>query len=200
MSQTIIRFGEGPYRVEIGLDFPPDSPMSELPSPPTKFVIELAPLDLMPHSVHLFLEMVSNKLWDGCSFMRNAGHVIQASSAPYYKNPGTRQKLTQAFASSGYESVAFQEYHKDFPHVKYTVGFAGRPGGPDFYVSVENNTRNHGPGGQGGYDDPQEADPCFGKVVEGFDAVDRMHKMPKEPGDYEAMVRNVGIAYAKILQ
>jgi hypothetical protein len=29
--------------------------------------------------------------------------------------------------------------------------------------------------------------------------VDRMHKMPKEPGDYEAMVRNVGIEYARIL-
>jgi hypothetical protein len=127
------------------------------------------------------------------------GHVIQASSAPYYKNQGTRQKLTEAFASSGFESVAFQEYHEDYPHVKYTVGFAGRPGGPDFYVSVLDNTRNHGPGGQGNYADPQEADPCFGKVVEGFDAVDRMHKMPKEPGDYEAMVRNVGIEYARIL-
>jgi hypothetical protein len=71
--QLFVRFGKGPYFVEISLDFPPDSPMSELPSPPSKFVIELAPLDLMPHSVHLFLEMVSHKLWDGCSFMRNAG-------------------------------------------------------------------------------------------------------------------------------
>mmetsp|Transcript_20711 Transcript_20711/g.29529 ORF Transcript_20711/g.29529 Transcript_20711/m.29529 type:complete len:370 (+) Transcript_20711:95-1204(+) len=193
------KFGPGPHRIEIELDFPPDSPMSELPSPPSKFIIELAPVDLMPHSVHLFLEQVSHHLWDGCSFMRNAGHVIQASHAPYYKNQGTREKLMDGFYKSGFTSVAFQEYHKDYPHVKYTVGFAGRPGGPDFYVSVVNNSGNHGPGGQGDYADPQEADPCFGKVVEGFDAVDRMHKMPKEPGDYEAMERNVGIASAKIL-
>jgi len=79
------------------------------------------------------------------------------------------------------------------------VGFAGRPGGPDFYVSTVDNSRNHGPGGQSGYADPTEADPCFGKVVEGFDAVDRMHSMPVKPGWYNAMEENVGIAYAKIL-
>lgn len=166
---------------------------------PTTFVIELAPLDLMPHSVHLFLEMVSHNLWDGCAFMRNAGHVIQASTVPYYKNQGSGPALRRAFEQSGYQSVSFQEYHEEFPHVKYTVGFAGRPGGPDFYVSTVDNTRNHGPGGQDGYSDPTEADPCFGKVVEGFAAVDRMLKMPVKPGWYRAMEKNVGIQYARLL-
>jgi cyclophilin family peptidyl-prolyl cis-trans isomerase len=198
-QSVLDEFGEGPYRVEIELDFPPDSPMSDLPSPPTKFVIELAPLDLMPHSVHLFLAMVRNKLWDGCSFMRNAGHVIQAGSTPYYKNKGMQQQLVQAFRESGLKSVVFQEYHESFPHVAYTVGFAGRPGGPDFYVSLIDNTRNHGPGGQVAYDHPTEADPCFGKVVEGFDAIDRMHMMPVKPGGFQGMVNNVGIAYARVL-
>jgi len=131
--------------------------------------------------------------------MRNAHHVIQASSVPYHKTKGTGPALRRAFEESGYQSVSFQEYHADFPHVKYTVGFAGRPGGPDFYVSTVDNSRNHGPGGQSGYADPTEADPCFGKVVEGFDAVDRMHSMPVKPGWYNAMEENVGIAYAKIL-
>ena len=75
--------------------------------------------------------------------------------------------------------MASQEYHADFPHVKYTLGYAGtRPGGPDFLdVSTQGNSRNHGPGGQGSYAVKSEADPCFAKVVEGFEAVDRMHTL-----------------------
>jgi cyclophilin family peptidyl-prolyl cis-trans isomerase len=76
---------------------------------------------------------------------------------------------------------------------------AGRPGGPDFYVSTEDNTRNHGPGGQASYALPGEADPCFGKVVEGFEAVDRMHKMSVQPGGYRRMKNFVAIKSVKIL-
>jgi len=83
----------------------------------------MASLEEMPHSVHLFLEMVDRKLWDGCAFMRNAGHVVQASSVPYYKTEG--QQLLKKFKESGFLSVAFQEYSPNVPHKKYTVGFAG---------------------------------------------------------------------------
>ena len=41
------------------------------------------------------------------------------------------------------------------------MGFAGRPGGPAFYISTVDNTRNHGPGSQGS---KTEADACFGRV------------------------------------
>jgi len=187
------KFGPGPYRVEIELDFPPNEPASDVDTKnATKFVIEMASLELMPHSVHLFLEMVSLKLWNGCSFMRNAGHVIQASHRPYFKTQG--QDLRQPFIESGYHNVAFQEYTDKYPHELHTVGFAGRPGGPDWYVSIINNTRNHGPSKKTGL-----ADPCFGKVVDGFDTISRMHKMPVKPGSYRAMEENVGIANARIL-
>lgn len=95
--------------------------------------------------------------------------------------------------------MGFQEYSPNFPHVKYTVGYAGRPGGPDFYVSTMDNTQNHGPGGQSSYEDPSEADPCFAKVVDGFDTVDRLAKMPVKEGWYKAMQKNVGIKSMKIL-
>jgi len=75
----------------------------------------------------------------------------------------------------------------------------GRPGGPDWYVSTVDNTENHGPGGQSSYAIPGEADPCFGKVIQGFDAVDRMHKLPVKPGWYNALEHNVGIAKARII-
>ena len=76
---------------------------------------------------------------------------------------------------------------------------AGRPGGPDFYVSTVDNTRNHGPGGQGSYAIKSEADPCFAKVVEGFDTVDRMQKMSVEPGGYKRMKHYVAIKSVTIL-
>lgn len=65
--------------------------------------------------------------------------------------------------------------------------------GPDFYVSTKDNTKVHGPGGQDSYDDPSEADPCFAKVVKGFDVVDRMAKSAVEPGGYRRMQHYVGI-------
>ena len=67
------------------------------------------------------------------------------------------------------------------------------------YLYKLDNTRIHGPGGQTSYDVPSEADPCFAKVVEGFEAVDRMLQTPVKPGNYKHMVENVGIASATIL-
>ena len=77
---------------------------------------------------------------------------------------------------------------------------AGRPGGPDFYVSTVDNTRNHGPGGQSSYAIASEADPCFAKVISGFDAVDRMQKMSVQPGGYKRMQNYVAIKSVKILE
>ncbi len=51
----------------------------------------------------------------------------------------------------------------------------GRPGGPGFYISTVDNTHNHGPASQGS---KTEADSCFGRIVKGFDVVERMKKQP----------------------
>ena len=45
--------------------------------------------------------------------------------------------------------MAFQEYHPQYPHKLFTLGYAGRPGGPAFYISTMDNTDNHGPASQG---------------------------------------------------
>ena len=73
------------------------------------------------------------------------------------------------------EGLAFQEYNPGFPHVKHTLGYAGRPGGPEFYISTVDNSQNHGPASQGS---ATEADSCFGKIIKGFEVVDRMKKQP----------------------
>ena len=87
------------------------------------------------------------------------------------------------FVETGYTSVSYQEYSDNFPHKQYTLGYAGRPGGPNFYINMKDNSRVHGPDGRTGeleYDEDGEgdADPCFARVVAGFDAVDRMHSLP----------------------
>ena len=85
-QHLIEKFGKGPHRVEVTLDFPPEAPFSRDNINP-KFIIEMAPLELMPHSVYLFLMQVSNESWNGRSFDRNAEHVLQAGLDPYYATP-----------------------------------------------------------------------------------------------------------------
>ena len=88
----------------------------------------------------------------------------------------------------------------NFPHKKHTLGYAGRPGGPDFYVSTQDNTKNHGPGGQTSYEDAAEADACFAKVVPGYEpVVDRMYRSDVKPGDYKHMQHNIAIRHMRLL-
>jgi cyclophilin family peptidyl-prolyl cis-trans isomerase len=160
-------FGPGPLHVEVAVNFPTDQEHNWY------FVIEMAPTDVMPHSVHTFMEQVSRGLFDngGYSFYSNAVHVIQGGPLPNHLSKSGN--VAQRFKESGYASVLFQEYSERFPHDKYTLGFTGRPGGPSFYISTKDNTKNHGPGG---YAADGQGDPCFAKVISGFEVVDKMHQ------------------------
>ena len=81
--------------------------------------------------------------------------------------------------------LSFPEYSPEFPHVENTVGFATRPGGPDFYINTSDNSKPHGPGGQTQHALVEEADSCFGKIVRGLDLLPRM--MNGEKATIEAM-------------
>lgn len=155
----------------------------------------------MPHTVYWFMEQVHRKLWDGTSFHRNAAHVVQAGPAPNFLSPAseTLQMQEQRFTDSGFDSVLFQEYSPNHPHVKYTLGYAGRPGGPDFFINTMDNTKAHGPGGQVTYSDASQADPCFAKVVEGFEAVARLHKVENNDDPFQHMKHLVAIRSMRIL-
>jgi len=179
-------FGEGPYKVKMKLKFNDEDTQE---TKDNTFMLEMAPIDLMPHAVNHFLQMVHLGLLNGSVFHRNAGHVVQGG-------PGPRRS---DFRKHNIGSVSFQEYSPKFPHVKYTIGYAGRPGGPDWYVSTIDNTRNHGPGGQKSYAVLNEADPCFGKVIDGFDAITRLQKEKVQPGGYKRMVKPVTIEYAILI-
>ncbi|GKY95717.1 hypothetical protein MPSEU_000532500 [Mayamaea pseudoterrestris] len=172
------KFGPGPHHVSIKVVLPSDNPSTitinpetqllELPKhDPSKvrsFQVELAPLSEMPHAVHLFLEQVSHKLWDkASSFYVNHDHVMQAG-------PRTRE-ARQHFTDYNLEKLAFPEYSHAFPHKQWTLGFAGRPGGPSFYINKINNEEDHGPFGQEHHALDEFADSCFAKIVSGFDTL-----------------------------
>jgi cyclophilin family peptidyl-prolyl cis-trans isomerase/chaperonin cofactor prefoldin len=198
MSKTIVleKWGPGPHRIEMLLTF---NPLEPGVGTANRIVLELAPLDEMPHAVYWFLSQVSLGLWNGCSFHRNADHVLQAGAVRNFNTPAKKRISDKNFEKAGFGSILFQEYSPHFPHVPLTIGYAGRPGGPDFYISILDNTENHGPGGQSSYDDVGEADPCFGKVVEGEEVVQRMHGLERRNDDYQGLVHYVEITVMNIL-
>ena len=174
---AVAKYGAGPHQVEIELVFPGTL------EGPTKFVIELAPIDIMPHSVYAFLEMVSYGLLDGCSFILNAMHVLKAAPLPY--DGSAPDAIAEAFHEHGLQSVAFPEYSADYPHKPYTIGFTG-DGTPSFYINTEDNTEIH------------IGDPCFGKVVSGMQTVKRLESSPTRNGIW--VETRIGIKKATLLQ
>jgi cyclophilin family peptidyl-prolyl cis-trans isomerase len=154
--RTLLRreYGEGPYYVDMELVFPKSMPDFDR----GVVTIELAPITLVPYVVYNFLEIV--KHFRSGAFHRNAGHVLQSM----VRLEGHQER-----------GLAWQEYDPHFPHQIYTLGYAGRPGGPAFYISTVDNTMNHGPASQGS---KTEADGCFGKIVDGVSVVKQMMKQP----------------------
>lgn len=177
------RFGAGPHRVEIELNYP-DNPETNW-----YIMLEMAPLDEMPHSIHMFLELVSRGLMDNgiVSFYTNAHHAILGAPFANHLTPRDVDNVEWRINDSGYAEVMFQEYSEKFPHQKYTVGFSGRPGGPSFYINMKDNTKNHGPRG---FAADGKGDPCFAKVITGFDVVEKMNQASGElkEGEWKDMM------------
>jgi predicted Holliday junction resolvase-like endonuclease len=118
--QLLAKYGEGPHFVEMEVAFDPNSNIYSLGKPTEKLIIELAPVNDMPATVFFFLEQVNATLFDGCSFHRNAGHVVQGGPAPNFLTSRQGEPLIKKFSKAGLVSVPFQEYSPKFPHKKYT--------------------------------------------------------------------------------
>jgi biopolymer transport protein ExbD len=117
---------DGRRRIVFHLSFP-----SNIEGPPTETLeILMAPDSSNPYSVLKFLSYA--KHWTHGAFHRKAGHVLQAKIADAFSYGGTK----------GDASLAFQEYNPAFPHKKGTLGYAGRPSGPSFYISTQDNSKN----------------------------------------------------------
>lgn len=183
--------------------------------PRYSFVVELAPLDLVPHAVHLFLEQVEHGLLNGTYFYLNGPHILQAGpqleeedefeydDVKAFHEHGAKvnkdgdpvhvaaakslhvwssrsadeeaegdvfaqeDRRMKRYADLGLDKLAFPDYSHGFPHETWTLGYTGRPGGPDWYINKVDNTKGHGPGGQHQHALEEQGDSCFGRVEAG---------------------------------
>ena len=158
--QRINRFGKGPYYIEFEITMRGQKKF---------FTVETAPNEFMPHTVYFFMDLVEKRLWDGTVFIHEWYHVIQA--APISHGINFRDDFGQ---------LAFPEYSDKYAHGEYTLGMSGRPGGPEFYINVQDNIDYHGPGGQPHSTILNDADPCFAKIVIGRDIIDEMKMINAE--------------------
>lgn len=171
----MFRFGPGPHHVLFTVQLNPEERGT--------FTVELAPLSMLPHANHLFLEQVYHELWDNTWFYLNGPHVLQAGPQDW-EDEESGQSMSR-FTETRLEKLSFPEYHEEFPHEPWTLGFTGRPGGPDWYINKADNTRPHGPGGQYQHDLEEQADSCFAKIVDGKDTLQRIFRAETYPRDSE---------------
>ncbi len=106
------------------------------------FVVEMAPLEDVPHAVHFFMEQVEHGLWNGCYFYLNGPHVVQAGPRLSEENDDGSSSVEEdrfaeilPFKAAGLDELSFPDYSEKFPHVTWTLGYTGRPGGVDWYIN-----------------------------------------------------------------
>jgi Cyclophilin type peptidyl-prolyl cis-trans isomerase/CLD. len=156
------RFGPGPYFVEFEV---------LVRGKRHFFTLKTAPTDDMPHSVFTFMDMVHRRVWDKTVIIHHWQHITQA--APISSDGENKRGILKG-------ELSFPEHGDFYRHEKYTVGFAGRPGGPEWYINLADNYESHGPGRQDHSKVLNDADPCFAEVVRGRDVIDLMRKISIE--------------------
>lgn len=151
-------FGPEPYQVEIVVK-------NKL-SNADRFVMEMAPLKAMPHSVHQFLRMVSEGVWDGISFVQKHTGPDLLHATP--KKPDElvdSTSINEWLAKANLKPLSFAEMSSDYLCSRYSVAFTGTPHGPGFSIA---DSRGH--------KDAIGELSCFAQVVSGTDVVDDMFK------------------------
>lgn len=190
--------------VEVYVEFPqyvPDLELDQWPRVRGRLRLEMAPLHLMPVAVNLFLQQIHHGLWNGCAFVVNAEHILQAG--PHQPSPDgngyslNSVELLNRFTDAGLHELPFQEYRDEYSHEQYTIGYAGRPGGRNWYINKVNNTESHGPGGQRHQNMDDEADPCFAKLEGGWEVLEFIEKIPSD--DHSRLVRPVIIVESRVV-
>lgn len=168
-------FGSAPYQVKVSL--------SDIRDVTSSFVVELAPLSEMPHAVYHFLQMVDRNLWEGLSFMLGSGTAMGISTGEAPADYWVAQPLAMdikhgrnsweigRFEAANLTQLAFTEHSANYPapgKYKYSVAFSGHPGGPGFYIRMDDAEESAV--------DIHQQPSTFGTVVEGVDVLERYWK------------------------
>jgi hypothetical protein len=125
------------------------------------FVIVTAMVMEMPHAIDHFFRMIEAKLWDGLALIHEPdSKVIMATPMT---TDDSHSWAGQRFREANLTHMAFNEHSPTFPpphHRKFSVGFSGRPGGPNFYINLDDEL-----------DYAHEHESIFGVVLEGRDVL-----------------------------
>mmetsp|Transcript_2433 Transcript_2433/g.6525 ORF Transcript_2433/g.6525 Transcript_2433/m.6525 type:complete len:423 (+) Transcript_2433:211-1479(+) len=147
------RYGNGQYRFKVNV--------RDQQSALRSFVIETAMLAEMPHAIDHFFRMIEKKLWNGLALVHEP-HSFVVSATPMMTDEN-HAWAGQRFVDANITHMAFTEHSPTYPpphHRLYTVAFSGRPGGPGFYISLDNEL-----------DYAREQESTFGVVMEGRDVL-----------------------------
>lgn len=147
------RYGNGKFRFKVnvrgqegGLSF---------------FVIETAVLTEMPHAIDHFFRMIEKQLWNGLALVHEPHSLVVTATTMTMDE--SHSWAGQRFLDANLTHMAFTERSPTYPpphHRLYTVAFSGRPGGPGFYISLDNELE---------YAHEQES--TFGVIMEGRDVL-----------------------------
>ena len=136
------------------------------------FIMETAPLDVMPVSIELFLRLVEEGFYDGMTLLHKNGegstllHSVPMNSVTgqFIKKPLINKTV---LTEEKYErELSFAERSDDYPVLKYSVLFSDK--GPHFYINMGYGHRSSG------QNSAMARESCFARVVEGKEILDAM--------------------------
>jgi len=144
-NHIIQEFGEGPVQVILELDFGNNDNSNNAAGRPNKISILL--WHDTPHAAWTWLEQIGRNIWDGAEFQWKQGHIIDA--IPREPDP-----------VGGKIEFVEQSHHG---HEAWTVGVREADSGAmGMYINLQDNTNLH------------KHETCVGKVIDGFDALQRL--------------------------
>ena len=212
-QRVLEKYGQGPHHVELQVQLPSYQVVGGSSTPIVETIkIELAPLDMMPHSIHVFLEQISSGMWDDGAFDLRSGHVFMAHNRELTESSNDKEEIPM---------LSFPEFNADYPHDRYTIAFPsplstskqGTFPRRAFYINLQDNSSHHSPrvesfssGGAGVATTITEerfieGESCFGKIVDEASrrVVDRMDALSVDDGRRGNLNESVILKTARVV-
>ena len=212
-QRVLEKYGQGPHHVELQVQLPSYQVVGGSSTPIVETIkIELAPLDMMPHSIHVFLEQISSGMWDDGAFDLHSGHVFMAHNRELAESPNDKEEIPM---------LSFPEFNADYPHDRYTIAFPsplstskqGNSPRQAFYINLQDNSSHHSPrvesfssGGAGvattiTEERFVEGESCFGKIFDESSrrVVDRMDALSADDGRRGNLNESVILKTARVV-
>ena len=127
----------------------------------------------MPHTIKSFIEMIERKTLANGTLLLALPHILSAGPEDYHDEVNNERLSSHGYSNGVF---LFNEYTDEYRHDPGTVAFTATKKGPTFYINLVDNAKVHS----------EVKDPCFGRLVKGFDIIERIAMMPKmENGVFE---------------